>query len=1012
MTQHNIISFWRDIEIFNLPDMDYRYPKYENGKILPWQKELNSTTKNKVSSYTIYFGCFSKSEIISQIEKFSHKEIIDNSDWKEPVLGFTCLAEIVLDENGCLIQNGYLHASYLYGLNCLVEKKPVSDVVQRLNNVIEEFQLRNPIKSPNLNEINVQNSNSLNWEILNTEIIYLKNITNGWLTKEISVYIVENETPKEISFLNSFYLEELNQIYKSPDSFGKSLNEYLSIDINETKRIDVIEDKEQLLSTLDPINIPTGRWPSNIKYGLYTAQLGAVCTALYELKTVGGIRGINGPPGTGKTTLLKDIIADIVVNRAKRILDNNNLFLKYEKIENETGNSYHFYNVNTTVFSDCGIVVSSNNNTAVENITKELPSCKNLVPELIKKGYFSESSQRLVDEPSWGVLSAALGNKSNINNFIKNFWENGKSANEIGFNKLIWSIYDNKNNDKTDEMRRKFDEAKSNLSNLLNKWEAFQNEASYFHQLLPTHISNLKLLKVITLEIDNLNEQLNIELKFSNEYNDKLLSINQEINQLQKSITLQNSQKPTLFFIHKLFNTLMYKKWNQSIINYLDDLQKISVEHSNIKEKYNDCKQLIKSLSDQIKLKQINLTKAKKEINDYAEVREELVVKYQIDKSNLVDENFLNLPFDKTHLSNPYSSEQLNLLRSEIFITSLEVHKYAILSHPKQFRNNLELFFNVINGSKKVNKEIELQLWDTFFFCIPVVSTTLASVGKLFGSFGKEKIGWLLLDEAGQATPQSAIGIIWRSKRCIIVGDPLQIEPVVTAPKNLVKSLRLQNKLQDNTWSPLVSSVQKLADRISTKGTYMLQANSEEKIWTGFPLRTHRRCNNPMFEIANEIAYLNQMVKAEEDDKTKENDPIRSVWYDVEGKEIINKQVVIDELNLLSEKVNDLRRNNYNGQIFIITPFNSIAFECRKLFKSDNMISCGTIHKFQGKEADIVFVILGTDPESQGSRKWASQAPNMLNVALTRAKKRCYVIGSKKLWSELEYFNVMAKKLV
>jgi superfamily I DNA and/or RNA helicase len=105
--------------------------------------------------------------------------------------------------------------------------------------------------------------------------------------------------------------------------------------------------------------------------------------------------------------------------------------------------------------------------------------------------------------------------------------------------------------------------------------------------------------------------------------------------------------------------------------------------------------------------------------------------------------------------------------------------------------------------------------------------------------------------------------------------------------------------------------------------------------------------------------------------------------------------------------------------LYIISPFKSVSSELRDLLKQtrfrwakgltgvDEWIkrSVGTVHTFQGKEADAVIFVLGADEQSRGAAAWASSKPNILNVAVTRAKYRFYVIGSKKLWSGLRYFS-------
>src|SRR3546814_17632266 len=71
---------------------------------------------------------------------------------------------------------------------------------------------------------------------------------------------------------------------------------------------------------------------------------------------------------------------------------------------------------------------------------------------------------------------------------------------------------------------------------------------------------------------------------------------------------------------------------------------------------------------------------------------------------------------------------------------------------------------------------------DSLALVVPVISTTFASMPRMFNQFGRESIGCLLIDEAGQALPEQAPGAIWRAERTAVDGAPNQLEPVRGLP--------------------------------------------------------------------------------------------------------------------------------------------------------------------------------------------------------------------------------------
>jgi superfamily I DNA and/or RNA helicase len=99
----------------------------------------------------------------------------------------------------------------------------------------------------------------------------------------------------------------------------------------------------------------------------------------------------------------------------------------------------------------------------------------------------------------------------------------------------------------------------------------------------------------------------------------------------------------------------------------------------------------------------------------------------------------------------------------------------------------------------------------------------------------------------------------------------------------------------------------------------------------------------------------------------------------------------------------------------VIWPFRKVKNACIIRLKKAGLrsIECGTVHTFQGKEAEIVLLVLGTEPGQAGAsaRAWASGKPNLLIVAITRAKCRLYVIDDARQWRGLNHFNELHRNL-
>lgn len=391
----------------------------------------------------------------------------------------------------------------------------------------------------------------------------------------------------------------------------------------------------------------------------------------------------------------------------------------------------------------------------------------------------------------------------------------------------------------------------------------------------------------------------------------------------------------------------------------------------------------------------------------------------------LIDDAFFEQENEQRQPTAPWFTAEEHRRRDALFQAALDLHRAFIDAAAKPLRHNLNAALQVLDGKGLADaaKDVMIpDLWSSLFLVVPVMSTTFASVGTMLGRVPPDALGWLLVDEAGQAAPQQAVGAIMRANRAIIVGDPIQVPPVVMLPDRLTAAICQTFGVDAQRFGAPHASVQTLADDATAWFAEFPARLGSRTV--GVPLLVHRRCSSPMFDIANRIAYENLMVQA----KTPRPSPIRDLlgpsrWIDVAGAG--EDKWCLEEGREALAMIERIVAAGITPDLYVVTPFVIVANGLRRLLRDSAVLAgavpdidrwtrerIGTIHTVQGREAEAVIFVLGAPNGDQtGARGWAGKEPNLLNVAVTRAKEAVYVIGSRSLWRAAGVFGDLHRLL-
>ena len=348
----------------------------------------------------------------------------------------------------------------------------------------------------------------------------------------------------------------------------------------------------------------------------------------------------------------------------------------------------------------------------------------------------------------------------------------------------------------------------------------------------------------------------------------------------------------------------------------------------------------------------------------------------------------------------------------------LAVHYYEcgwLLSDPLPERQLGTNFKNVVKKGLKSLSMLTPCMVMTFFMLPKQFALYMEQERYLYNY-----IDLLIVDEAGQTSPEVAAPAFSLAKRALVVGDEQQIAPVwgVKRPLDIAMALECGVIDCENSFERLVQN------GINTSESSVMRVASQscpyKKYDKGLFLCEHRRCYDEIINYCNDLVYKRRLQprrgKATEDrarpdvmtqfpvmgyfniptDRSKKIGSSRenkieakriAIWLQRHYKEICDGYALLEKP--IPEK-----------DVFaIITPFTgqvkAIKRELSAIMGDQSKnITVGTVHTFQGGERRIV--ILSTVYGALDGCYFIDKEPNLMNVAVSRAKDAFWVFGSSK----------------
>lgn len=262
----------------------------------------------------------------------------------------------------------------------------------------------------------------------------------------------------------------------------------------------------------------------------------------------------------------------------------------------------------------------------------------------------------------------------------------------------------------------------------------------------------------------------------------------------------------------------------------------------------------------------------------------------------------------------------------------------------------------------------------------------------------------VVIDEASQCSIAAVLPLLFRARRALIIGDPMQLSHIPGISPEQERQARAKAGL-----SAAWLEDRRLAYHVHS--SYHAAAQNGE---AALLLDEHYRCHPQIADVVNGHCYsgaleimtdVREQVPAVDLMGTGETAPVLA-WANVPssesaqgpgGKSWHNPSEAAAVAGIVRELLHHLPRTATMG---VVTPFRAQKDALERMVGSDQ-VRVGTVHAFQGGQRDVMVLSpVATTNTPARTAHWVASQVNLWNVAITRAKSQLITAGDHGYWQQ------------